>query len=64
MKYCIKSMGIPELRAFQTQTRQDLRNKGDPPQDIVSFLEEILSHGKVRSKVLSRGLARSQSIEP
>ena len=35
----------------------------DPPQDIVSLLEEIWSHGRVRSKVLSRGLVRSQSIE-
>ena len=28
------------------------------------FLEEILSHGKVKGKLLSCGLVRSQSIEP
>ena len=27
MEYCIRSMGIQELSAFQTQTRQDLRKK-------------------------------------
>ena len=64
MEYCIRSMGIPELSAFQTQTRQDLRKTTDPPQDIASLLEEIWSHGRVRSNVLSRGLVRSQSIEP
>ena len=36
---------------------------GDPPQDIVSLLEEIRSHGRVRSKALFRDLVRSQSIE-
>ena len=57
-------MGIPELSAFLTQTGQDLRKIEDSPQDIVSFLEEILSHGRVRSKVLSHDVVRSQSIEP
>ena len=64
MGYCIRSMGIPELSVFQTQTKQDLRKIGDPPQDIVSLLKEIRSHGRVRSKVLSRDLVWSQSIEP
>ena len=41
MEYCIRSLGIPELSAFQTQTRQDLRKIGDPLQDSVSLLEEI-----------------------
>ena len=41
MEYCIRSMDILELSVFLTQTRQDLRNIGDPPQYIVSFLEEI-----------------------
>ena len=41
MEYCIRSMGIPELSVFQTQTGQDLRKTGDPPRDIVSFLGEI-----------------------
>ena len=40
MEYCIRSMGIPKLSAFPTQTGQDLKKTGDPPQDIVSFLEE------------------------
>ena len=41
MEYCIRSMGILELSVFLTQIRQNLRKIGDPPQDIVSFLEEI-----------------------
>ena len=41
MEYCIRSMGIPELSSFLTQIGQDLRKMGDPPQDIVSSLEEI-----------------------
>ena len=41
MEYCIRSMGIPKLSAFLTQIRQDLRKIVNPPQDIVSFLEEI-----------------------
>ena len=40
MEYCIRSMGIPGLSAFLKHIRQDLRKIGDPPQDIVSFLEE------------------------
>ena len=63
MEYCIRSMSMPELSAFLRQIGQDLRKIGDPPQDIVSFLEEIYSHGRVRSKVLSRGLVRSHSME-
>ena len=58
-----KKRGIPRLSTFLTQIGQDLRKIGDPPQDIVSFLEEIRSHGTVRSKVVSRDLVRSQSIE-
>ena len=41
MEYCIGSMDIPKLSAFQAQTRQDLRKIRDSPQDIVSFSEEI-----------------------
>ena len=41
MEYSIKSIGIPELSAFLTQIEQDLRKIEDPPQDIMSFLEEI-----------------------
>ena len=41
MEYYIRSMDIPELSAFQTQTRQDLRKIGDTHQDIVSLLEKI-----------------------
>ena len=41
MEYSIRRMGIPELSAFQKQTGQDLRKAKDPPQDIVSLLEEI-----------------------
>ena len=41
MEYCIISIGIPELSAFLTQIGQDLRKIGNPPQDIVSFFEEI-----------------------
>ena len=40
MEYYI-SMGIPELSAFLTQIRQDLRKIGNPSHDIVSFLKEI-----------------------
>ena len=40
MKYCIRSMSILELTAF-LKIGQDLWKIGDPPQDIVSFLEEI-----------------------
>ena len=63
MEYCIKSMCMPRLSAFLTQIGQDLGKIGDPPQDIVSFLEEIRSHGRVKSKALSRTLVQSQSIE-
>ena len=45
------------------QIEQDLRKIGDPPQDIVSFLEEIRYRGRVRNKVLSHGLVQSQSIK-
>ena len=41
MEYCRRSMGTPELSAFETQTGHDLRKIGDPTQDIVSLLEEI-----------------------
>ena len=41
MECCIRSMGILEFSAFLTQIGQDLRKIGDPPQDIVPFLEEI-----------------------
>ena len=41
MEYCIRSIGILELSVFLTRIRQDLRKIGYPPQDIVSFLEEI-----------------------
>ena len=41
MEYCIRSMGIIELSAFLMQIGKDLRNIGEPPHDIVSFLEEI-----------------------
>ena len=41
MEYCIRSMGILELSDFLMQIGQDLRKIGDPPQDIVSFFEEI-----------------------
>ena len=41
MEYCIRSKSIPELSVFLMKTRQDLRKIGDPPRDIVSFLEEI-----------------------
>ena len=41
MEYCIRSMDILELSAFLKQIWQNLRKIGDPPQDIVSFLEEI-----------------------
>ena len=67
MEYYIISIGIPGLGAFLTWIGQDLRKIGDSPQDIVSFFiffKEIWSHGIVRSKVLSRGLVRSSSIEP
>ena len=37
----IRSMGIPGLSAFLMQIGQDLRKIEDPPQDIVSILEEI-----------------------
>ena len=37
----MRNMGIPKLSAFLTQIGQDLSKIGDPPQDIVSFLEEI-----------------------
>ena len=64
MEYCIRSMGIPEFCTFQTQTGLDLRKTRDPPQDIMSLLGELWSHGRVRSIVLSRSLVRNQSIEP
>ena len=41
VEYCIRSMGIPGLSAFLMQIGQDLRKIEDPPQDIMSFLEEI-----------------------
>ena len=41
MENCTRSIGIPELSVFLMQIRQDLKKIGDPPQDIVSFLEEI-----------------------
>ena len=41
MEYCIRSMDIPGLSAFLTQIEQNLRKIGDPPRDIMSFLEEI-----------------------
>ena len=41
MEYCISSMGIPEFSAFLTQIGKTIRKIGDPPQDIVSFLDEI-----------------------
>ena len=41
VEYYIRSMDIPGLSVFQTQTGQDLRKTGDPLQDIVSLLEEI-----------------------
>ena len=63
MEHCIRSMGIPKMSVFLTQIKQDIRKIKNPPQDIVSFLEEIRSHGRVKSKVLSRVLVQSQSIE-
>ena len=63
MEHCIRSMGIPKMSVFLMQIKQDIRKIKDPPQDIVSFLEEIRSHGRVKSKVLSRVLVQSQSIE-
>ena len=36
-----KKQGHTIIECFQTQIGQDLRKIGDPPQDIVSFLEEI-----------------------
>ena len=41
MEYCIRTMSIPKLSAFLTQIGHDLRKIRDPPQGIVSFLEEI-----------------------
>ena len=41
MEYYIRSMGIPKLSVFLKQIGHNLRKIGDPPQDIVSFLEEI-----------------------
>ena len=41
MEYCIKSMDIQVLSAFQTQTGHNLREIGDPHQDILSLLEQI-----------------------
>ena len=41
MEYCIRRMDIPELSAFLMKIGQDLRKIGDPPQDIVPFLEKI-----------------------
>ena len=41
MEYRIRSMGIPELSAFLKHIEQDIRKIRDPPQDIVSFLEEF-----------------------
>ena len=41
MEYCLRSMDIPELSVFQTQTGHDVRTTGDQPQDIVSKLEKI-----------------------
>ena len=63
MEYCIRSMGIPELSAFLMQIGQNLRMIEDSPEDIMSFFKKIQTHGRVRSKLLSRGLVRSQSIE-
>ena len=59
MEYCIRSMNILELSAFLKHIEQYLRKIRDPPKDIMSFLEEIRSLGRVKSKVLSRGLVRS-----
>ena len=41
MEYCKRGIGILELSAFLMLIGQNLRKIGDPPQDIVSFLEEI-----------------------
>ena len=41
VEYRISSIGIPELSVFHMQTEPDLRNIGDPHQDIVSMLEGI-----------------------
>ena len=41
MEYCIRSIGIPGVSAFLTQIGQDLKKIGNPPQDIMPFLEEI-----------------------
>ena len=50
MEYRIRIMGIPELNVFQTHTRKVLRKIEDSPKDIVSLLEEIWFHERVRSK--------------
>ncbi|XP_071900983.1 uncharacterized protein [Coffea arabica] len=43
--------------------RQDPRQVEDPQLDFVSLLEETWSHGRVRSRMLSRDRVQSQNIE-
>ena len=40
-RFCIRITDIRKLSAFQTQTWQDLGKIENPPQDILSLLEEI-----------------------
>ena len=54
MEYCIRSMGILELSAFQTQTGQGLRKIGDPPQHIV------FSWKSKKQSVFSQSSAKSE----
>ena len=62
MEYCIRTMGITELSTFLRQIGHDLRKIGDPLQGIVSFFGGNLIYGRVRSKILSRGLVHSQTM--